>query len=78
MLNGIRKDRNTIYNVLNLTPSQICKTREIEKSNKGRSLLQLLNEHGISYNQHLLHSKYRKYETLAQNNALQHLANNCF
>jgi len=32
MLNGIRKDRNTIYNVLNLTPSQICKTREIEKS----------------------------------------------
>lgn len=53
-------------------------TREIEKSNKGRSLLQLLNEHGISYNQHLLHSKYRKYETLAQNNALQHLANNCF
>lgn len=31
MLNQIRKDRNTIYNVLNLTPTQICKTREIEK-----------------------------------------------
>lgn len=31
MLNRIRKDRNTIYNVLNLTPAQICKTREIEK-----------------------------------------------
>ena len=32
LLNGIRKDRNTIYNVLNLTPIQICKTREIEKA----------------------------------------------
>ena len=31
MLNQIRKDRNTIYNVLNLTPTQIKKTREIEK-----------------------------------------------
>ena len=31
LLNGIRKDRNTIYNVLNLTPAQKCKTREIEK-----------------------------------------------
>ena len=32
MLNQIRKDRNTIYNVLNLTPTQIKKTREIEKA----------------------------------------------
>ncbi|MBR5554941.1 Spy/CpxP family protein refolding chaperone [bacterium] len=31
MLNQVRKDRNTIYNVLNLTPAQIKKTREIEK-----------------------------------------------
>lgn len=31
LMNRIRKDRNTIYNVLNLTPSQICKTREIEQ-----------------------------------------------
>ena len=45
--------------------------REIEKSNKGRGLIQLLNEHGISCNQHLLNSKYRIYETLAQKNAYQ-------
>lgn len=32
MLNQVRKDRNTIYNVLNLTPCQIRKTREIEKA----------------------------------------------
>lgn len=31
LMNRIRKDRNTIYNVLNLTPDQICKTREIEQ-----------------------------------------------
>ena len=30
LMDRIRKDRNTIYNVLNLTPAQICKTREIE------------------------------------------------
>ena len=49
-------------------------TREVEKSNEGRSLIQLLNEHGVVYNQHLSHSKYRKYETLAQENARKHLA----
>lgn len=31
MLNQVRKDRNTIYNVLNLTPAQIKQTRIIEK-----------------------------------------------
>ena len=31
MLNKVRKDRNTIANVLNLTPEQIYKTRQVEK-----------------------------------------------
>lgn len=31
MLNRVRKDRNTISNVLNLTPAQICKIRQIEE-----------------------------------------------
>ncbi len=31
MLNKVRKDRNTIYNVLNFTPQQICKTKQIEE-----------------------------------------------
>lgn len=31
MMSRIKKDRNTIYNVLNLTPEQICKMTEIEQ-----------------------------------------------
>ena len=31
MMSRIKKDRNTIYNVLNLTPDQICKMTEIEQ-----------------------------------------------
>lgn len=31
MLNKVRKDRNTIANVLNLTPEQIYKTRQVEE-----------------------------------------------
>lgn len=31
LLNKARKDRNTIANVLNLTPTQICKVRNVEE-----------------------------------------------